>query len=52
MSNDVQLDPSPVQFFTIGQLNDRSLNVGCNKFEEISFLVSESNFDIFAITET
>lgn len=52
LSNDVQLNPGPVQFFTIGQLNARSLNVGRDKFEEISSLVSENNFDIFAITET
>ena len=52
LSNDVQLNPGPVQFFTIGQLNAISLNVGRDKFEEISSLVSENNFDIFAITET
>ena len=28
------------------------MNVGRDKFEEISSLVSENNFDIFAITET
>ena len=52
LSNDVQLNPGPVQFFTIGQLNARSLNAGRDKFEEISSLVSENNFDIFWITET
>ena len=52
LSNDVQLNPGPVQFFTIGQLNARSLSVGRDKFEEISSLVSENNFDIFGITET
>jgi hypothetical protein len=52
LSNDVQLNPGSVQFFTIGQLNARSLNVGCDKLEEISSLFSENNFDIFVITET
>jgi hypothetical protein len=53
LSNDVQLNPGPIQFFTIGQLNAyRSLNVGRDKFKETSSLISQNNFDIFAITET
>ena len=52
LSNYIQLNPGPVQLFTIGQLNARSLNVGHDKFEEISFIVGENNFDIFVISET
>jgi exonuclease III len=51
LSNDVQLNPGPVQLFKIGQLNARSLN-SSDKFEEISYLIRENDFDIFAITET
>jgi hypothetical protein len=50
-SNDIQLNPGPSKIFSIGQLNVRSLNVH-EKFEEISFLIKDRNFDIFALTET
>ena len=46
LSNDVQLNPGPVQLFKIGQLNARSLN-SSDKFEEISYLIRENDFDIF-----
>jgi hypothetical protein len=37
LANDVQLNPGPVQHFSIGQLNVRSLNIR-EKFEELSFV--------------
>ena len=48
-SNDVELNPGP--FFKFGHLNARSLN-GDDKFDEISELVKENGFDVFAVTET
>ena len=51
LANDVQLNPGPVQHFSIGQLNVRSLNIR-EKFEELSFLIKENNFDVFAVCET
>lgn len=51
LSNDVHLNPGPVSSFSLGQLNVRSLNIR-EKFEEISFLIRENNFDIFAVCET
>jgi hypothetical protein len=51
LANDVQLNPKPVQHFSIGQLNVRSLNIR-EKFEELSFLIKENNFDVFAVCET
>ena len=49
LSNDVELNPEP--FFKFDHLNARSLNVG-DKFEEISLLVRDDEFDVFAVTET
>ena len=49
MSNDVELNPGP--FFQFGHLNARSLNRD-DKFDEISELVKENGFDVFAVTET
>ena len=49
LSNDVELNPGP--FFKFGHLNARSLN-GDDKFDEISELVKENRFDVFAVTET
>ena len=49
LSNDVELNPGP--FFKFGHLNARSLN-GDDKFDEISELVKENGFDVFAVTET
>ena len=51
LSNDVQLNPGPASSFSLGHLNVRSLNIR-EKFEEISFLIKENNFDIFAVSET
>ena len=49
LSNDVELNPGP--FFQFGHLNARSLNRD-DKFDEISELVKENGFDVFAVTET
>ena len=49
LSNDVELNPGP--FFKFGHLNARSLNRD-DKFDEISELVKENGFDVFAVTET
>ena len=49
LSNDVELNPGP--FFNSGHLNARSLNRD-DKFDEISELVKENGFDVFAVTET
>ena len=49
LSNDVELNPRP--FFKFGHLNARSLN-GDDKFDEMSELVKENGFDVFAVTET
>ena len=49
LSNDVELNPGP--FFKFGHLNARSLNRD-DKFDEISDLVKENGFDVFAVTET
>ena len=49
MSNDVELNPGP--FFQFGHLNARSLNRD-DKFDEISELVKEDGFDVFAVIET
>ena len=51
LSNDVQLNPGPASSFSLGHLNVRSLNIR-EKFEEISFLIKENNFDIFVVSET
>ena len=51
LSNDVQLNPGPASSFSLGHLNVRSLNIR-EKFEEISYLIKENNFDIFAVSET
>ena len=45
LSNDFELNPEP--FFKFDHLNARSLNVG-DKFEEISLLVRDDEFDVFA----
>ena len=49
LSNDVELNPGP--FFQFGHLNARSFNRD-DKFDEISELVKENGFDVFAVTET
>ena len=49
LSHDVELNPGPS--FKFGHLNARSLN-GDDKFDEISELVKENGFDVFAVTET
>lgn len=49
LSNDVELNPGP--FFKFGHLNAKSLNRD-DKFDEISDLVKENGFDVFAVTET
>ena len=49
LSNDVELNPGP--FLKFGHLNVRSLNRD-DKFDEISELVKENGFDVFAVTET
>ena len=49
LSNDVELNPGP--FFKFGHLNARSLSRN-DKFDEISELVKENGFDVFAVTET
>ena len=49
LSNDVELNPGP--FFKFGHLNARSLNRD-DKLDQISKLVKENWFDVFAVTET
>ena len=49
MSNDAELHPGP--FFKFRHLNAGSLNRN-DKFDEISDLVKENGFDVFAVTET
>lgn len=51
LSNDIELNPGPVTSFSLGDLNARSLNIR-DKFDEISFLIRENNFDVFAVSET
>ena len=51
LSNDVELEPEPSSSFKFGHLNIRSLN-NDDKFDELSFLLKENNFHIFALTET
>ena len=49
MSNDVELNPR--SFFKFGHLNARCFNRD-DKFDQISKLVKEYWFDVFAVTET
>lgn len=52
LSNDIQLNPGPVHKpLLVGHLNARSLRSD-PKFDEISSLILEHKFDLFAISET
>ena len=51
LANDIELEPGPFTMLKFGHLNVRSLN-NEDKFDELSILVKENNFHIFALTET
>ena len=51
LANDVELNPGPFKSLKFGHLNCRSLN-NEDKFNELSFIVKDYNFHIFALTET
>jgi len=53
LSGDIELNPGPVssKFFKLGLLNVRSLLAG-DKLDEISYIIRDKNFSIFALTET
>ena len=51
MANDVELNPGPFSLLKFGHLNVRSLN-NQDKFDELSLIIKDNNFHIFAISET
>ena len=51
MANDVELNPGPFNSLKFGHLNVRSLN-NQDKFDELSLIIKDNNFHIFAISET
>lgn len=52
LCGDIEINPGPRSFnLTIGHINARSLNME-DKFDEISSIVLDRKFDIFAVSET
>ena len=51
LANEVELNPGPTSLLNFGHLNVRSLN-NQDKFDGLSLIIKDSNFHVFAVSET
>ena len=51
LANDVESNPGPTSLLNFGHLNVRSLN-NQDKFDELSLIIKDNNFHVFAVSET